>query len=159
MVHQEHLPIGTIAVAMPRKRWFACSGSGSKTGHGWKRKRDDNDGCRRAIAIHQSQMVPSPLYCCRFWCSPTICWLDDFRVRFGLLKQLTAIDFSNNLSTSTIPSEVGLMTQLRNLYLNKNKLTGTVPSSLCSLPSLSGFIYIDCGENHVCFRVLLGLWY
>jgi len=35
---------------------------------------------------------------------------------------------------------------LRSLGFSNNTLKGTIPSSLCSLPYLNGYIYIDCGE-------------
>jgi hypothetical protein len=38
------------------------------------------------------------------------------------------------------------LTKLDWLRFSNNTLKGTMPSSLCSLPSLNGFINVDCGE-------------
>jgi hypothetical protein len=64
----------------------------------------------------------------------------------GELTQLTFLDFYSNSLTGTIPSEMGLLTQLELLYFARNDLSGTMLSSLCSLPSLTDYIFIDCGE-------------
>ncbi|KAI2490855.1 hypothetical protein MHU86_23708 [Fragilaria crotonensis] len=78
-------------------------------------------------------------------------WFFDNRLTsipraIGQLTRLTALDFQDNALNSTIQSEIGLLTNLRVLILSDNELKGTIPSSLCSLPSLNGSIYIDCGE-------------
>jgi len=51
----------------------------------------------------------------------------------GLLKSLTALDFSKNALAGTLPSEIGLLTSLTYLDLSHNSFTGYVPQQISNL--------------------------
>ncbi|KAG5628873.1 hypothetical protein H5410_000590 [Solanum commersonii] len=81
--------------------------------------------------------------------------ISDF-FRFGKLKSLSLgnnnfdgqfefLDFSSNLLTGPIPSNVSGMQNLQSLYLSSNHLNGTIPSWIFSLPSLW---HLELSDNH-----------
>jgi Leucine-rich repeat (LRR) protein len=64
----------------------------------------------------------------------------------GLLTATRGLWLDNNQLTGTIPSELGLLTALSFFLLHNNTLVGTIPSSVCSMPSLSTNVQIDCDK-------------
>lgn len=51
----------------------------------------------------------------------------------GGLTGLTYLDLSDNLLSGLLPPSLGDLTQLEGFYLNKNALTGVIPPDYCSL--------------------------
>ncbi|WMV58692.1 hypothetical protein MTR67_052077 [Solanum verrucosum] len=59
--------------------------------------------------------------------------------------QLKWLDFSSNLLTCPIPSNVSGLQNLGSLSLSSNHLNGNIPSCIFSLPSLE---WLDLSDNH-----------
>jgi Leucine-rich repeat (LRR) protein len=57
--------------------------------------------------------------------------------QFHTLSKVETIDFTANLFTGTIPTEIGLITSLRILHLGQNGFKGTLPSELGLLTSVT----------------------